>query len=158
MAMPEHSTEPYLVTLEPVTVAAIRETVPMSALTGFFDRVFRATMATAQQQGIPVVGPPVAVYYQMPSDTVDVAGGFPTASPVEPDGDVHPVDLPGGQAAQVMHVGSYDSLEQTYGRLMAWMREQQHTPAEVMWEAYLNEPDPDRPDEAQTLIVWPLAG
>ena len=36
------------------------------------------------------------------------------------------------------------------------MREQNVTPADVMWESYLNEPQPDDPDSAETLITWPI--
>ena len=35
------SSEPRLVTLEPITVATMRESVPMAGITGFFDRAFR---------------------------------------------------------------------------------------------------------------------
>jgi len=68
------------------------------------------------------------------------------------------VTLPGGRAAQILHVGTYDAMEQTYGRLMSWMGEQGLRPGGVMWEVYLSEPTPDAPESWQTLIVWPLAG
>lgn len=80
--MSEYSTDPQLIILKPVTVAALRETVPMSEMPSFFERAFHATMAAAQEQGIDVVGPPVGVYFGMPGDTVDVAAGFPTERPV----------------------------------------------------------------------------
>lgn len=155
--MSGYSTEPQLVTLEPVTVAALRETVPMAEMPGFFERAFHATMAAAQEQGIAVVGPPVGVYFGMPGDTVDVAAGFPTALPVTASGGVAPLPLPGGRAVQILHVGTYDALEQTYGRAMAWMGEQGLRHGEVMWEVYLTEPTPDDPESWQTLIVLPLA-
>jgi hypothetical protein len=31
------------------------------------------------------------------------------------------------------------------------------TPSSVMWESYLNEPDPAHLESAQTLITWPVA-
>ena len=156
--MSEYSTDPQLVSLEPITVAVVREIVPMSELPSFFDRAFHAVMATAQAQGVPVAGPPVGVYYGMPAETVDVAAGFPTAGPVEATGDVASVTLPGGRAAQILHVGSYDSMEQTYGRLMPWLGQQGLIPAGVMWESYLTEPTPEAPESMQTLITWPLVG
>jgi len=172
--MSTYSTDPHVVALEPTTVLALRETVPMGELPAFFDRAFHATMAAAQAQGVRVVGPPVGVYFGMPSDTVDVAAGFPVAGPVEGVGGggagagggaggggvagVGIVTLPGGRAAQILHVGTYDAMEQTYGRLMSWMGEQGLRPGGVMWEVYLSEPTPDAPESWQTLIVWPLAG
>lgn len=156
--MSDYSTDPQLVILAPAHAAVVRETVPMSALTDYFSRAFHATMAAAQAQGVPITGPPFGLYFGMPSETVDVAAGFPTAFPVSPTDDgVTAANLPGGRAAQVLHVGTYDSLEQTYGRLMAWLGEKGLRPAEVMWESYLNEPDPAHPETAETLVTWPLA-
>ena len=155
--MSDHSTDPQIVILGPADAAVLRETVPMDALGEFFNRAFHATMAAAQAQGVPVVGPPFGMYFGMPSDTVDVAAGFPTASPVTERDGVTAVELPGGQAAQVLHVGSYDDLEKTYGRLMAWLGQQGLEPGPRMCESYLNEPDPDHPESAETLVTWPLA-
>ena len=152
--MSDYPTDPAIVELEPATAAVVRETVSMTALAEFFGRVFPATMAAAQAQGIELSGPPIAIYYGMPTDTVDVAGGFPTAEPVATDAGITSADLPGGRAVQVLHVGPYDTLEQTYGRLMAWIGEQGLTPGDVMWESYLN--DPEESETAETLIVWPL--
>lgn len=157
--MSDHSTEPQIVILAPAHAAVLRETVPMSALTDFFSRAFHATMGAAQAQGVPVVGPPFGMYFGMPSETVDVAAGFPTASPVSPTDDgVTTTDLPGGRAAQILHVGTYDSLEGTYARLMDWLRERGLQPSDVMWESYLNEPEPQHPEASETLVTWPLVG
>ncbi|MCA1780877.1 MAG: GyrI-like domain-containing protein [Dermatophilaceae bacterium] len=150
-------TTPELVTLEPTTAAVLRETVPMSELTDFFDRAFHAVMVTVQAQEVAVTGPPFAIYYGMPTDTVDLAVGFPTATPVSPADGVVAAELPGGRAAQLLHVGPYDQLESAYGRVMAWLSEKDHRPADVMWETYLNEPAPDGdPTANQTLITWPI--
>jgi effector-binding domain-containing protein len=152
------SDSPHLVTLEPTTVAVVRETVPMSELTAFFDRVFTAVMAAVEAQGLTITGPPVAVYHGVPDGSVDVAAGFPTSAPVAPaEGGVVASALPCGRAAQLLHVGSYDSLAQAYERITAWLGEQELTPADIMWESYLNEPDPDDPDASETLITWPMA-
>lgn len=151
-------TTPELVPLEPTTTAVVRESVPMSELTGFFDRAFHAAMTACQEQDVAVTGPPFAMYYGMPGESVDIAAGFPTASAISPAGDVVPSELPGGRAGRLLHVGSYDTLERAYGRLMGWLGEQGLTPSQVMWESYLNEPTPDGdPNANQTLITWPVA-
>ena len=148
---------PEIVTLEPRPVALLRETVRMDALTAYYDRAFHTVMSTVGAQGVSIAGPPVGVYYGMPSETVDVAAGFPTDRPIAPDAGVTPETLPGGRAAQILHVGSYDALQETYGRLQQWLGEQGLTPGPVMWETYLTEPDDAHPEATQTLIVWPLA-
>ncbi len=149
--------QPEIVTLDPRPAALLRETVPMGALPDFFGRAFHAAAQAAGTQGVQLVGPPVGVYFGMPSDTVDVAAGFPTDRAITPDAGVVPFTLPGGRAVRVLHVGSYDAMQETYGRLMAWMGAERLTGGPVMWEEYLTEPDPAAPDAAQTLIVWPLA-
>lgn len=55
---------------------------------------------------------------------VTVRKWVPTARPVDPGKGFFSADLPGGRAAQVLHIGSYDSMQQTYGQLMGWLGEQ----------------------------------
>lgn len=149
--------EPEIVTLEPTPVAVLRETVPMAEMTEYFGRAFQTTMTVAEQQSIALVGPPLAVYYGMPAETADVGGGFPTERLVEASDGVTGDTLPGGRAVQLMHVGSYDTLTNTYDRLMAWVEEQKLQVEPTMWEIYLTEPDPANPDATLTQIVWPIA-
>jgi effector-binding domain-containing protein len=151
-------TEPHVVTLEPVTAAVVRETVPMGELTAYFDRAFRTVMEVAAAQGVAATGPPFAAYHGMPGQSVDVSGGFPTAAAITPTRGVAMMTLPGGQAVQLLHAGSYDSLEESYGRLMTWMEHRGLARAPLMWETYLTEPQPDGdPSENRTLITWPVA-
>jgi effector-binding domain-containing protein len=150
--------DPTITTLEPTVVAVLREVVPMNAMPPFFDRAYHQVMRVIQEQGGVVTGPPVGVYFGIPSDTVDVAAGFPTAVPVTPTDGVYAERLPSGRAAQVMHTGSYDSMEQTYRRLMAWVQQQGLALGPVMWETYLTEPNEEDPSSMKTLITWPLTG
>lgn len=149
--------QPEIVTLEPRAAAVLRETVRMEALPDFFGRAFGSALQVAGSQGVMVVGPPFGAYFGMPGDTVDVAAGFPTERPVDSDAGVQPLALPGGRAVQLLHAGTYDALQEAYGRLMAWMGAEGLTGGSLMWEVYLTEPDPAHPENTQTLIVWPLA-
>lgn len=146
---------PALVTLVAAPAAVVRDTVPMIALTEFFDRTFGSVAAELGRQNVPITGPAVAVYFGTPSDTVDIAGGFPCATPIAAAGDVTGMTLPGGRAARVIHQGSYDSLADTYDALLAWMGAQGLTPAGIMWESYLTEPGGD-PAAQLTEITWPV--
>ena len=138
--------DPEIVTLEPRLVAVLRETVPMSAMADYFGRAFSTVARVVADQGVTMVGPPVGLYY-----------GVPTDRPVTPAEGVTPETLPGGQVAQVLHVGTYDAMEATYGRLTSWLTAEGFTPGPVMWETYLTEPDPAAPETAQTLIDWPVS-
>jgi effector-binding domain-containing protein len=149
---------PRVVTLDPVTAAVVRETVPMGELTEYFDRAFRTVLEVAGAQDVGVTGPPFAAYHGMPGPSVDVSGGFPTAAPVTPTGGVTMMKLPSGRAVQLVHAGSYDTLEDSYGVLMTWMEDRGLTRAPLMWETYLTEPTPDGDPSANlTLITWPIA-
>ena len=156
--MTESDAVPQLLTVEPCPVAVLREVVPMSALTQFFDRAFHAVPAVLEHQQITITGPPLSVYFGMPTDTVDVAGGFPTERGVLPDDGVVAFTLPGGRVARILHHGSYDTLGESYGRLTTWMGERSLTPGPLMWESYLTEPEPGGdPMDLVTEITWPIA-
>ncbi len=56
-----------------------------------------------------------------------------------------------------IHVGSYDTLETTYGEVVQWMTDHNLVPAGESWEFYLTDPNVE-PDTSkwQTKIVWPV--
>ena len=140
--------------------AVVRETVPLNALRGFFDRAFGAIRGVAEEQHAQLAGPPFALYHGRPTDVVDVEVGFPLAAPVSggADSTVSPGVLPSGLAYEALHIGPYESLQQTYTAILARMRTDGVSPAEAMWEYYLTDPgaEPD-PAKWQTLVVWPVA-
>lgn len=145
-------------TIDPQLAAAVRAEVPLEEIRGVFDRGFGQVMHVAEAQGVAIAGPPFGFYPRMPSDTVEVAVGFPVAVAVTPDGEVNPFELPGGRVVTGIHVGPYESLEASYRELMDWAAAAGHSLAEHMWESYLTDPS-SQPDPAtwQTKITWPLA-
>lgn len=150
------SAVPELVTLRPTSAAVVRERAPMNELSQFYDRAFRTVATVATDQGVEITGPPFAMYYGIPTDVVDVAAGFPTGTPVAASDPVTGLQIPGGRAAQLLHVGAYEGLADAYGQLMEWLAAQGLRPSEVMWESYLNEPPTDAGETAQTLITVPV--
>jgi effector-binding domain-containing protein len=66
--------------------------------------------------------------------------------------------LPGGPAVQVVHVGPYDTLSESYERLARWAGDQGLALGPVMWETYLTEPTPEATEPMQTRITWPVRG
>ncbi|MBX9472194.1 GyrI-like domain-containing protein [Microcella sp.] len=156
--MTETQAVPHLLTVDPCPVAVLREVVPLSTLPQFFDRAFQAVPAVLSRQQITITGPPLAIYFGMPTDTVDVAGGVPSAGMVVPEDGVGAFTLPGGRVARVVHRGSYDTLGESYGLLTEWMGEHSLTPGPLMWESYLTEPEPGGdPMDLLTEISWPVA-
>lgn len=149
--------EPELVTLAPTSIAVLRERVPMAEMSAYFTRAFPAVAGVAARQQVAIAGPPLAVYYSMPSDSADVGGGFPTISLVQEMDGVTADTLPGGRAVQAVHSGDYDSLAASYDRVMAWCAERELRPGPMVWEIYLTEPNDDDPSQTMTQIVWPVA-
>lgn len=149
---------PEIVDLEPQEAVAVRGEVAIAALPGFFEQAFGQAAAAAASAGVEITGPPFALYPEVPTDTVVVEAGFPVSARSEPSAPAHRLVLPGGRAVQVVHVGPYEALAQTYATLESWMAEHDLVGATQMWECYLSDPQAE-PDPAtwRTLVVWPLA-
>ena len=137
--------------------AVVRGHVRGDELSDFFGRAFGTVMEALAAQGVDATGPPMAYYPAMPDEMFDVEAGFPTATAVEPVGDVVPLVLPHGRVARGVHLGPYDTLTETYDALFAWLAERGESPGEQMWESYLTDPSTE-PDPAnwRTEIVWLL--
>lgn len=147
--------EPELVTLDETAAAVIHAVVPMAELVDFFDRAFAELMAVLGAQGVIPSGPPFARYAGPPEETVDLEVGFPLHGAVAPDGQVRPGSLPGGRVAHLVHLGAYDQLGESWGRLNAWMVEQGLTPGADLWEVYVTEPTADMdPADLRTELFW----
>ena len=65
-------------------------------------------------------------------------------------------ERPGGRAAVAVHVGPYEGLADTWGRLLGWLAEQGLQPGPEMWEEYLSPPEGD-PATWRTRLVALLA-
>ena len=145
--------------LPALPIAARRATVPFSGLKDFFDTTLPAVWQAMAAQNLTPVGPPLARYWGMPGETVDVEAGFPVIGFTD-TGDIHAATLPGGPAGVAIHVGPYDSLAQTWEALAEWGRAQGfHRRDDQCWEIYLSDPGAE-PDPAtwRTQLVQPVTG
>lgn len=140
-------------------VAVVRKTIQISELPGFYATVLGVVATAVANAGGRMAGAPFGWYHGMPTDVVDVAAGFPVSAladgPLE--GEVVVLQRPACLAAAALHIGSFETLPETYKELEAWLRDRQLDRAEDAWEEYLSDPETD-PDPAdwQTRIVWPL--
>jgi effector-binding domain-containing protein len=149
---------PELVTVEPTTAAVVRGTVAAEEITDFFDRSFSVLGEAIAAQGVSPTGPAFGLYRGIPDETVDVAVGFPTDRPIEPDGAAEAGELPGGRVARVVYAGGFDGLGEAWQRLGAWIADQGLTPSETYWEVYLTEPNPEMdPADLRTELNWPVS-
>lgn len=146
------------VELGPARLVGVHEVVPMERLTEFFDRAFGAAAGGVAALGVPPAGPAVAVYRGEVTDEVDLTAGFfvPLDAPAAGEG-MADVRLPEGPAVVTVHVGPYDTLEQTYAALGEWMTAEGLTARDVMWEEYLDGPDTEpEPARWRTRVVTPV--
>jgi len=148
---------PEVVELDPQDAIAVRGNVVNTDLPSFFERAFATVAAAVESSGAEIVGPPFGFYPEMPTANVVVEAGFPVSKPVEGVADAHPLVLPGGRVVQAVHVGPYETMEETYVELQSWMDQQGLRPAVGMWECYLSDPrtEPD-PATWRTKIIWPI--
>ncbi|MGD9933489.1 MAG: GyrI-like domain-containing protein [Dehalococcoidia bacterium] len=143
------------VKLEAVRGLAMRRTVPMEGLPDFFDEAFTDVAAAA---GPAIAGAPFAQYYSVDPAAVDVEVVFPIAGPVTPPANMRVLELPAGEAAQVLHTGPYDAMEPVYVAIEAWMAEKGRAAVGPPREIYLTSPaESVPPEQYQTLVVQPLA-
>jgi effector-binding domain-containing protein len=143
-------------TLTPLVAISVRATVPMAELQSFFADGFRALGEAVEASHAQCIGAPFARYHSMPPGPLDVELVMPVSKPVQALGRVKPVEIGGGPAVQLMHVGPYDTMRPTYEALNAWMASNGLEPAGPVREVYLSDPahEPD-PAHWQTLVVQP---
>lgn len=148
-----------MIEVEEQPTVGLRQTIRMEEMTAFFERTFSQVMSTLHAAGVHPTGAPFARYRGTPTDVVDIEAGFPVSEPFETSGTFIAGILPAARAVEVVHVGPYDQLPQTYGRIEAWMAEKGLRPLDDMWEWYDSGPssDPD-PSTWRTRIIWPVSG
>jgi len=146
-----------VVELQPQIAAAVHGEVKLEQMPAFFGKAFHQVMAAVEGSDVSITGPPFGYYPTMPTDVIVVEAGFPTSGPIDPQGDVRTIELPGGTAVVTTHVGPYETMEQTYTELHAWIAAHGYKGAAGMWEEYLSDPSAE-PDQSKwrTGIVWPV--
>lgn len=148
---------PEIIRVDAQTTAVVADTVPMAEIGSFFERAFCAVAEVVARQGVTPTGAAFGYYPSMPTDTIDVEVGMVTDRPVAPEGEVVASELPAGEVAHAIYVGSYESLGAAYGELAQWIAAQGRQPAVGMWEVYLTEPTPETdPSSMRTELFWPL--
>ena len=135
--------EPRIVEVDEVTTASIRDTVAMADIRNFFDGSIGTLGTVLADQSVTPTGAPFGLYRGQPTDTVDIEVGFPTDRPIDPDRGVSAGTLPAGRVARMIHQGSFDTLGDSWQRLMGWIIGQGELPGPMFWEVYLTEPTPD---------------
>ena len=158
---------PRIVELTPQPSVAVRMQQPMTELNlaALFDTHLPNIADQIANLGGTPAGPPYGRYHQFGPDQVDVEIGIPVAMPVAnlrplaecEAGEMGSAELPGGEAAVLIHRGSYDSLSGAYDGLHDWIHAQGRDEGSGPWESYVDDPsEVSDPSQLRTEVVWPL--
>lgn len=93
--------------------------------------------------------------------TADIEVAIPIAAPVAPG--EHAPDgtacytLPGGIMVRAVHRGPYNTVEETYNKIFAWLTVHGNEVTGLIREMYLNDPSEVAEEELLTEILVPVA-
>jgi AraC family transcriptional regulator len=147
-------TQPEITQLAPGPAIAIRTQLAIGELPRFFGEAFHELFA---QGGSQMAGPPFARYHDIRDGRVDVEAILPLRSAIPGAGRVVALQLAGGPAVQIRHVGPYDELHATYATIEHWLADHHRDRADAVREVYLTSPG-EVPDPANwvTLVIQPI--
>jgi effector-binding domain-containing protein len=102
------------------------------------------------------VGAPYVGYYNMDMDDLAIELGFPVAKALPGKGEFKASQLPGGKTGTCLYTGPYGEMPVAYEGLKKLLDEKRLEPTGICYEVYYNSPAEVRPEELQTLILFPL--
>jgi effector-binding domain-containing protein len=158
---------PRIVELTPQPSVAVRQQQPMAELnlSELFDTHLPNIADQIVNLGGTPAGAPYGRYHQFGPDQVDVEIGIPVAAPVAnlralaecETGEMGSSELPGGEAAVLVHRGSYDGLSGSYDQLHEWIHAQGRDEGPGPWESYVDDPsEVEDQSQLRTEVVWLL--
>jgi len=138
--------------------AAITSTVEVGDLPAWYQGAMGEIQGTLSAQGIVASGPPGGIYdHEL---FTDEHGGatlfFPVTGEVRPVGRVGPIWVPEAELAVIVHTGSHDDLDRSYGALATYVSEHAIAVEGQIREYYLVGPPDDDESTWRTEICWPI--
>lgn len=151
-------TGPTLIDMSPTPLAVVRyESVTLADIPSIFDTAYSAVALLFGTGALAPVGPAIAVYRGDPAETFDLDVGFPVAVALEQPltvGDLTVIGsaLPPGPALAATHLGSYDTLGESW---MALAHATEATPTQVWIESYVSDPT-EAAEQLRTDLIMPV--
>jgi AraC family transcriptional regulator len=143
---------------EPRPALVIRRKTAAADIAKTLGEILPRVFEYAQRKGIPFAGPPFTRYLPGGRILLTIEAGLPIAAAAQGEGDIVVIELPGGPAANAIHHGAYDTLEQTHLAIERWIDDQKLEVSGAPWESYLTDPgETPNPSDWQTQVVYPLA-
>jgi effector-binding domain-containing protein len=135
---------------------ALRTRTPIEGLPRFLGTAYGTVVAFLASRGKHPAGPPFALYRNMDMKDLDVEAGFPVRGTIEGADPMVAGEIECCDAATCTHVGSYESIHESYDSLIAWMEREGYAGNGQVYEFYLNDPSVTPADRLRTRIVLPL--
>jgi DNA-binding transcriptional MerR regulator len=139
--------------------AAITSTVEIGDLPAWYQGAMGEIQGTLSAQDIVASGPPGGIYANelFTKERGEATLFFPVTGEVRPVGRVGPIWVPGAELAVIVHKGSHDDVDRSYGALATYVSEHAMAVDGLIREYYLVGP-PDTDDELtwRTEIGWPI--
>ncbi len=143
-------------TIDSMYVASLAKIGPYSG----FGAAMGELMAWIGKNKVVPTGAPFGVYYDDPTKTKPDSTKFEVCIPVpaQTKGDkaVKVVDLEPAQVAVAIHIGPYDKVGETYGKLMGWITANKYVQSGAPREYYLSDPAKVPAESLQTKIAIPV--
>ena len=117
--------------------------------------VFGEVAGWAGAHHVALAGPALARYAVIDGKECELDAGFVVSGAPAGDDRVRAIDLGDCTAACATHLGSYESLAETYAAMERWIGEHGYVSAGPMWEEYFSPPDTP-PDRTRTDVYWPV--
>jgi len=144
--------------LQPQPALIVKRRVARSQIAATIAESLGKTFPYALQNGLAIAGRPFVRYSDVGPGLMTMETGTPLAAPAPGVGEIEAITLPGGPAAVAVHMGPYDTLQDTYAAIERWMQQQGVRAAGAPWESYITDPA-EHPDPAnwRTDVYWPIS-
>lgn len=132
---------------------SVRRHSPAEDLPAVLGQAYSEIIRYADRQGLRVLGPAFAIYYNMDMDNLDMEIGFVSGVRVSGNGIVQSSEIPAGQYVSAVYAGPYAEMPALYQEMSAFMIERGLVPSGTACELYFNSPV-DVPDtELRTQVL-----
>lgn len=127
-------------------------------VTADLESAYREITDFMKDQGIARVGQPMAISRAWDDRSYEFDAAIPIApGDWETAGNVRLGRSPAGRAVRVVHIGPYERMVDSYGKLAAWMAVNGYGEGRVSWEHYISDPGTTPPAERVTHIYFLIA-
>ncbi len=137
--------------------AAIKMTRPVAQIGPAMGEAFPKIYHAVVSAGVEPTGMPLARYFDFGEQETTFECAIPVPGPFTATAEVEASSVGGGEAAFVMHVGPYQTIGESWQKLMAWIAEQGRAPAGPTWEVYIDDPQEVAPEQLKTELYIPVA-